>query len=111
MHSLDDIWGILSNLQRRTPSPAPQDSYQYFWEPPEKQKTVVQRQEQMGGQAEPLGGEVGREAAAYNAQEPGFADPSVHPQADVISRLPIKMRQKYLTLLGGVAPDSYASQR
>lgn len=99
--NFDDILALLARASGKegTPTPSAQDSYQYFWsDHPEKNKTAMARYERFGGQAEPLGGEVGRESSGvqYGGQE------YFPPMPDAVNRLPIKMRQKYLSMMGRV---------
>jgi hypothetical protein len=95
--NFDDILNLLARTSAKQPSPSAMDSYQYFWgDHPEKNKTAEARYERFGGQSDPLGGEIGRESSGYSANDMRFPASS----GDAINRLPIKFRQKYLTMLG-----------
>ena len=101
--NFDQILNLLARTSARTPSPSPQDSYQYFWgDHPEKNRTVQARYDAFGGQAEPLGGEIGRTGPSvqYGGQE------YLPQMPDQINRLPIKLRQKYLALMGPVLQNT-----
>jgi hypothetical protein len=99
MPGFEDILNMLARGSAKTPTPSASDGYQYFWgDHPEKNKTAMARYERFGGQADPLGGEVGREASGYMQPTPNMF--TAGGPGDAINRLPIKMRQKYLALLG-----------
>ena len=103
--NFDDILNLLARSSAKTPTPSVADSYQYFWgDHPEKNKTVMARYERFGGQADPLQGEIGRESSGYSAAEPNYFAPG-DATGDAINRLPIRIRQKYLHMLGQVRPD------
>lgn len=81
--------------------------FRYVWpNHPEKDATAVARYEQMGGQASPLGGEIGQEST--------FGPNQILPNQPLnphVAAMPQKFRDYYLSLMGPVMPDSYASQR
>lgn len=103
--NFDAIMNALARSSAKQPTPSATDSYQYFWgDHPEKNKTAMARYERFGGEADPLGGEVGRESSGYGPQGTEYFQQGI-PNGDVINRLPIKIRQKYLALLGRVNPN------